>query len=83
MAISKNENYAEAYYNRGIAMHKMEKLAEAISDFNRAIRLNPDYADAYYSRGSAKRDIGQYFQAISDFNREIIRLNPRLCRSLL
>ena len=51
-----NTEYAEAYYNRGVARHKMGELEAALNDFNEAIRVDPDYAQAYYSRGSAKRD---------------------------
>jgi len=62
-AIELKPDYAEAYFNRGLAYFKMgsryttegrENLNSAIVDFSKAIELNPNFIDAYYSRGLAK-----------------------------
>ena len=45
--------------------------AEAIADYNQAIKLKPDYAFAYLDRGFAKRDLQDYTGALADFNRAI------------
>ena len=62
-AIELKPDYAEAYYNRGLAYLKTgskytaegrKNLNNAIADFSKAIELKPNYVNAYYSRGLAK-----------------------------
>ena len=66
---------AETYFFRGNAKYELGLYHEAISDYDKAIRLNPDYAFAYNNRGNAKEKLKQYFAAIADFD-TAIRLNP-------
>ena len=70
-----NLDYAEAYYNRGIARLVLGDYKAALADFDHAISLNPDYAEAYSNRGNAKRALGDDEAAIADFDRAI-RLKP-------
>ena len=41
---------AKEYVNNGIAFSNRGDLAQAISDFTKAIEIDPHYADAYYHR---------------------------------
>ena len=41
--------------------------ADAIGDFNIAIRLKPDFADAYFNRGVSYLELGLPRNAIQDF----------------
>ncbi|MCX5815905.1 MAG: tetratricopeptide repeat protein [Proteobacteria bacterium] len=68
-------DYADAYYNRGVAYTKLGQYQQAIKDYDEAIRLKPDYADAYYNRGIEYDDLGQHQQTIKDYN-EAIHLKP-------
>ena len=69
-------DYADAYYNRGLAYGKgLYNLEDAISDFTRAIRIDPDYTNAYYNRGFAYDELGNYEDAIADYTRAI-RIDP-------
>ena len=54
-AIRLNPQFAEAYYNRGIAYYDLGQHERAIEDFDEAVRLNPQDAEAYYNRGNAYR----------------------------
>src|SRR5437016_8996754 len=45
-AIELNRNYAEAYYQRGLARRQKGDIDGAISDYTSAIRINPKYAEA-------------------------------------
>ena len=47
-------DFAEAYYQRGLAKYKSNQFELAISDFDKAIELNPDFAEVHYRRGRLK-----------------------------
>ena len=68
-------DYAEAYYNRGVAKSDLGRHEQAIADYDEAIRLKPDYAEAYSNRGGAKSKLGRHEDAIADHD-EAIRLRP-------
>jgi tetratricopeptide (TPR) repeat protein len=68
-------NLARAYNNRGVAYRVKGKYAEALNDFNEAIRLVPDYGTAFNNRGVAYRNIGDLDRAVADYD-QAIRLKP-------
>jgi tetratricopeptide (TPR) repeat protein len=57
--------------NRGVAYHELEKLKEALEDFDRAISLNPRYVFALVNRGRAYSDLKKYDLALKDFDMAI------------
>ncbi|MBR1092654.1 tetratricopeptide repeat protein [Bradyrhizobium manausense] len=63
---------ANAYNNRGVARRLKANYAQAIDDFNEAIRLEPNYANAFNNRGVAYRNIGDLDHALSDYDRAIL-----------
>jgi tetratricopeptide (TPR) repeat protein len=69
------QNLARAYNNRGVAYRVKGKYAEALNDFNEAIRLVPDYGTAFNNRGVAYRNIGDLDRAVADYD-QAIRLKP-------
>jgi len=71
----KLKEYAEAYYNRGLAYTKLNQHEQAMEDYDRAIALNPNFAEAYYNRGNAYAKLNQPERAIKDYDRAIA-LNP-------
>ena len=66
---------AETYFLRGNAKYELGLYHEAISDYDKAIRLKPDYALAYLNRGNAKYYLQQYAAAIVDYT-QALRLDP-------
>ena len=54
--------------------------ADAIRDYDQAIRVKSDYAAAFVNRGIAYYDKGQYDLAIEDYD-EAIRLQPDLAEA--
>lgn len=69
-------NSAQAYYNRGLAYQRLQRLEDkeaAISDFTQAIRINPKYAEAYHSRGLIHAELGNKKGAVEDL-REAAKL---------
>jgi len=72
--------FADAYYNRGIAYKAKGDLDSALSDYSQAIRLNPQFADAYYNRGMIYDDKGDLDSALSDYH-QAIRLSPQFANA--
>ena len=58
-AISMDQNYAEAWNNRGLGYSRKENFAEAFDSFERALAIAPDFADAKKNRDSTQRRIEQ------------------------
>ena len=61
-----NPNYAEAYYQRGLAKHHLDDYESAINDYDEAIRLGPDDAEIYYYRAEANFSLRQFTEGESD-----------------
>ena len=38
-------------YNKGVALHKLNKSDEAIKAYDKAIEINPQNSDAWYNKG--------------------------------
>ena len=68
-AIRLKPDFAEVYYNRGIAKDELGRHEAAITDYDEAIRLKPDYADAYIRRGDTKCTLGRIDEARQDFEK--------------
>ena len=67
----KLNEYAGAYYNRGVAYAELGEYDREIEDYNKAIKLNKEYVEAYYNRGVTYVGLGKYNRAIEDFNKAI------------
>ncbi len=70
-SIKLNPQNANAYNNRGLAKHALEKHQEAIADYNKAIELNPKDAVAYNNRGFTNYALGEHKAVIADFSKAI------------
>lgn len=70
-AIDYHPKYAEAYYNRGIALRHFGYLNGAAEDYTTAIELKPDFTEAYANRGIIYSKLGQFDKAIADYNKAI------------
>ena len=74
-AVKKNQKNGMAYNQRGWTNYRLDKLTDAIHDFDLAVRFAPSLSIAYSNRGFCYKDQKKYNLAIKDFNRAI-RLNP-------
>ncbi len=63
------------YNDLGLALQIQGKAAQAIAEFQEAIRLKPDDHKVHSNLGIALRDQGKLAEAIAEF-REAIRLKP-------
>lgn len=58
--------FYEAYYNKGVALRKMYKPNEAMSEFMKALMYYPHYYEAYMQMGEIYINHKKYAEAISE-----------------
>lgn len=68
---------ATAHYNLGVVLLRQGEVAEAISEYRRALAIEPDFAEARNNLGVALAGQGQVDEAIERF-REALKINPDL-----
>jgi len=63
---------AGTYVNRGIIKLHAKRYAEALADFNAAIRYKADLAEAYVNRAAARIGLRQFKDSVSDIDNALI-----------
>jgi len=71
LILAQNPRAAEAAYNRGVANLRLNRLDEALADFNKTIELTPKDPDAWNNRGLVYIRLGRTQEALSDFNKAL------------
>jgi serine/threonine-protein kinase len=66
---------AKAHLERGVALVELNKLDEALGEFDDAVEFDPTLSQAYFYRGVAYSKRGDYARAVADYN-ETIKLDP-------
>ena len=67
---------AQAWIRKGSELYAQGRYEEAISRFDKALKLHPRLAGAWAGKGLASNAMGQYQEAIRFYD-ESLRLNPR------
>jgi tetratricopeptide (TPR) repeat protein len=75
--LKKSPNKPRPLSSYGAALADVGNASEALTYYDKAIKVNPRFYAAYYNRGIAHDNLGNYNQAIGDFDRAI-ELNPTL-----
>lgn len=70
-AIQSKDDYAPAWYGRGLAYAHLGKIKESINDFSKAVYLDANMSDAHYALGLSYVQDGNYASAISSFDKAI------------
>jgi tetratricopeptide (TPR) repeat protein len=70
-AIELKPEYAEAHYDRAVALTRINDHAGAIRDYNQVISLQPDFTAAYVNRGGEYFKTNRYSEAIQDYSKAI------------
>ena len=74
-ALKIKPDYAEAYYNMGIALKDKGDPEAAIDSYKQALKIKPDYAEAYYNMGNVLKDKGNPESAI-DCYKQALKIQP-------
>jgi tetratricopeptide (TPR) repeat protein len=73
--LKKSPNKPRPLCNYGKALADAGNASEALTYYDKAIKLNPQFYDVYYNRGNAKTKLGDDLGAIADYE-ETLRINP-------
>ena len=76
-AIKNNNEFLDAYINRGLVKNELKDYEGSISDYNKAIELDSRCSLAYNNRGYTKEKMEDFEGALADYNKAIL-LNPKL-----
>ena len=74
-ALKIKPNYAEAYYNMGVALKDKGDPEAAIDSYKLALKIKPDYADAYNNMGVALNKKGDLEAAIDSY-KQALKIKP-------
>ena len=69
--LERNAFDSEALLRRGVCHHNLHHYSEALSDFDRAVRLSPNSPELLFSRGFTYLEFGRPEKAIADFDRTL------------
>jgi tetratricopeptide (TPR) repeat protein len=70
-ALELDPAFTLAFKSRGAAYLRLDKIEEAIADFNTVIGMDSGNARAYHLRGLAYEKTGENDKALHDFNRAL------------
>ena len=65
-SIEANDSFADAYYNRGIALGLLERYQEALEDLTKSLELGKKSADVYFAMGIQKINLGYTAEGCND-----------------
>lgn len=66
-----SDGISAAYGARGLAYKMVKEYENALSDFNRSIKLNPRQVVTYINRGDVHVALGKYTKAVDDYTAAI------------
>ena len=70
-----NSQSADEYYQKGLFLHSIGKFSEAVTMYDKAIKLDPNHYGAYMERAS-ERLITYDFQGALDDCNKCVELHP-------
>ena len=65
-----------AYYDKGVALAKLDQISEALKCYEEAIKLNPEYSLAWNNKGWESWKLDRNSEALEAYE-EAIRLDPK------
>ena len=64
-------DFADAYYNMGVALNDKGDPEAAIESYKQALRIKPDYAEGHSNLGAALQLLNQTEQAVASYEKAI------------
>jgi protein O-mannosyl-transferase len=80
-ALRLKPDLAEAHYDIGLAMQRLDRLDDAIDEYRQALQLKPNLPEAYNNIGDALQVMGRVDDAISQYEKAL-RLDPNFVYAL-
>lgn len=80
--ISKQNSMPLAYNNMGVLLADENNLKEAITNYDKALRVRADYPEALFNRANAFRKINDPDRAFNDYNK-CLKSDPEYYKALL
>jgi tetratricopeptide (TPR) repeat protein len=68
-------SFAEAHYNLGVALTKINRHADALKEIEKAVDLNPYFISGYFALGNTLLHLGRAPEAIEQY-KKALELNP-------
>jgi tetratricopeptide (TPR) repeat protein len=78
--VAKVPDSARARYDLGLMLEQRHRTAEAVTNFQEALRLKPDYAEAHNNLGSVLFEEGRVDDAVAHYV-EALAANPSLAEA--
>lgn len=66
-----SDQRAGTYINRGVIKVALNRIDDAMQDYNQGIAMKPDLGDGYVDRGAALIHLKRYDDAMADINKGI------------
>ena len=70
-ALEADPKSVSALFNKGLALHHLDRYEEAINWYDKALLINPENTDAFYGKGAALRDSARDAEAITWFDKAL------------
>jgi Flp pilus assembly protein TadD len=67
---------ADTYFNQGVVLMNAQKMPEAKTAFEAAVKAKPDYAEAWYLLASAYTNQGQFKEAVEAYENYVKHAPP-------
>jgi tetratricopeptide (TPR) repeat protein len=69
IAVNRDPQFAQAWYNRGYCYFLGDRMNEAVQDFEQCIAVNPQHAPAHFMLGSINEKTGDLQTALAHYKR--------------
>jgi tetratricopeptide (TPR) repeat protein len=59
---------ADALFNRGNALNKLKRYAEALASYDRALSVRPECVEVHYNRGLTLWELRRFDEALASYD---------------